>query len=419
MSCVIELGDLPADPVALARRLTDRPGVCVVWGAAEGDVCYIGCDPVETSAELCPESPPLREDEPGLSSAPRWVGVLPYEAAREAERPAYSPRPDPRASPQLCAPCWVRYGAMARVSRKVTVVGDDACACREFARLLRRRGSGQLAGSIALAEPPEPDRRHIDRICAALELIGKGELYQVNLARRYRLRVRGSGVDLLEVMRQRAPSPYALALDLPDTTVVSTSPELFLQLDADGTMTTSPIKGTRPRGASPAEDASLMAALDADPKERAELAMVIDVERNDLGRIAVTGSVELIGRPRVITRGTVHHREATLRARLRPELGRTDLLRAMLPSGSVTGAPKVRAMEVIAALEAERRGLYTGALGAVLYDGSLRLSMAIRTLTVRDGEGHYFAGGGIVADSNPVREVEETRWKALQLGVML
>jgi anthranilate/para-aminobenzoate synthase component I len=162
-----------------------------------------------------------------------------------------------------------------------------------------------------------------------------------------------------------------------------------------------------------------MAALDADPKERAELAMVIDVERNDLGRIAVPGSVELIGRPRVITRGTVHHREATLRARLRPGLGRADLVRAMLPSGSVTGAPKVRAMEVIAALEAERRGLYTGALGAVFGDGTLRLSMAIRTLTVRDGEGHYFAGGGIVADSDPVRELEETRWKALQLGVAL
>jgi anthranilate/para-aminobenzoate synthase component I len=308
---------------------------------------------------------------------------------------------------------------MARVSQNVTIVGDDPCAGRELARLLRRAASGRRGCSFGLAEPPEPDRLHIDRVRAALELIGRGELYQVNLARRYRLQVRGSGVELLEAMRQHAPSPYCLALDLPDTTVVSTSPELFLRLDADGAVTTCPIKGTRPRGATVAEDRSFMAALDADPKERAELAMVIDVERNDLGRIAVPGSVELIGRPRVITRGTVHHREATLRARLRPGLGQADLVRAMLPSGSVTGAPKVRAMEVIAALEAERRGLYTGALGAVFGDGTLRLSMAIRTLTVRDGEGHYFAGGGIVADSDPVRELEETRWKALQLGVAL
>ncbi|MBN1612734.1 MAG: anthranilate synthase component I family protein [Polyangiaceae bacterium] len=419
MSRVIELADLPADPIALARSLSDRPGVCAIWGAAEGDVCYIGCEPVETSVELCPQSTPFGEDESEFAGVPRWVGVLPYEAARQAERTAFSPRPDPRTAPHLSRPCWVRYGAMARVSREVTIVGDDARAGRELARLLRRRVSGRAGCSLALAEPPEPEQRHIDRIRAALELIGQGELYQVNLARRYRLQVRGSGVDLLQAMRQRAPSPYCLALDLPDATVVSTSPELFLRLDADGVVTTSPIKGTRPRGATVAEDRSFMAALDADPKERAELAMVIDVERNDLGRIAVTGSVELIGRPRVITRGTVHHREATLRARLRPELGQADLVRAMLPSGSVTGAPKVRAMEVIAALEAERRGLYTGALGTVLGDGSLRLSMAIRTLTVCDGEGHYFAGGGIVADSDPVREVEETRWKALQLGVAL
>jgi anthranilate/para-aminobenzoate synthase component I len=419
MSCVLELPDLPADPFALALRLTGRPGVCALWGATEGDVCYLGCDPVGTSAELCPESTPLGADEPELESVPRWVGVLPYEAARHAERPAFSLRPDPRAAPHLSRPCWLRYGAMARVGRSVTIVGDDACAGRELARLLQHAASGRVGCSLALAEPPEPDQRHIDRVRAALELIGRGELYQVNLARRYRLQVRGSGVELLEAMRRRAPSPYCLALELPDATVVSTSPELFLQLDANRVVTTSPIKGTRPRGATVAEDRSFVAALDADPKERAELAMIIDVERNDLGRIAVTGSVELTGRPRVVTRGTVHHREATLRARLGPGLGRADLLGAMLPSGSVTGAPKVRAMEVIAALEAERRGLYTGALGAVFGDGSLRLSMAIRTLTVRDGEGHYHAGGGIVADSDPVREVEETRWKALQLGVAL
>ena len=147
--------------------------------------------------------------------------------------------------------------------------------------------------------------------------------------------------------------------------------------------------------------------------------MVVDVERNDLGRIAETGSVKVIDSPRVVTHETVHHRVATVEASLLPHVGRQELLRAMLPSGSITGAPKIRAMEVIGQLEVHRRGLYTGAIGSLAQDGTLTLSMAIRCLSIREGEGHYFAGGGIVSDSSPEREVEETRWKALQLGLEL
>ena len=140
--------------------------------------------------------------------------------------------------------------------------------------------------------------------------------------------------------------------------------------------------------------------------------MVLDVERNDLARLARPGTVQLAVPPHVEAHGTVLHRVATLQAELRAELTRREILERMLPSGSVTGAPKVRAMDLIAELEAERRGLYTGAFGYLAHDGSLELGMAIRTLTVREGEGHYFAGGGIVADSDPEREVQETLWKA-------
>jgi anthranilate/para-aminobenzoate synthase component I len=139
------------------------------------------------------------------------------------------------------------------------------------------------------------------------------------------------------------------------------------------------------------------------------------VERNDLGRVARPGSVRQLGEPAVHTHATVHHRSVELVAHLRPDVTRSELFGAMLPSGSVTGAPKVRAMELIADIEAQRRGLYTGAIGFIAHDGTVELSMAIRTLTLRAGEGHYFAGGGIVADSDPLREVEETRWKALQV----
>lgn len=159
-----------------------------------------------------------------------------------------------------------------------------------------------------------------------------------------------------------------------------------------------------------------MESLASDPKGIAELSMVIDLERNDLGRISRTGSVAVLHAGAIETHGPVHHRVATLTARLKPEVTRTKLLAAFLPSGSVTGAPKVRAMELIATLESERRGLYTGAYGWLGHDGSLRLAMAIRTLVANHlNEGHFFAGGGIVADSSPQQEVEETRWKSLQI----
>jgi anthranilate/para-aminobenzoate synthase component I len=304
---------------------------------------------------------------------------------------------------------------MAEISdRGVRVVGDDAAAVARLARALsaepRRRGC-----EIGAAQAPEPGALHARRIRAALELIARGELYQVNLARRFRFRVSGHPLAQLERMTQRARAPYAALIRCPEVDVISTTPELFLRLEPNRRLLTAPIKGTRPRGRDAPSDALLAVELDADPKERAELAMIIDVERNDLGRVAMTGSVRLLGPPRVVTHPSIHHRVAQVAAQLRPQLGRRELLEAMLPSGSVTGAPKIRAMDVIAELEAHRRGLYTGALGVLSQDGGLQLAMAIRTLTIQGGEGHYFAGGGIVADSDPEREVEETLWKSVQM----
>lgn len=207
----------------------------------------------------------------------------------------------------------------------------------------------------------------------------------------------------------------------------SSSPELCLDArpDVDSTsfetLTTEPIKGTRPRGRDSGSDRALARELDLDPKERAELSMIIDVERNDLHRIAVPGSVRLRGSPRVVTHRTIHHRKVAIGALARPGVSREDVLRAMLPSGSVTGAPKVRAMEVIRTLEPARRGLYTGAIGYQSHDGGMVLSMAIRSavLDLGTGEGEYLVGGGIVADSDPARELAETAWKAKQLQSLM
>ncbi len=418
---VVEALDLPPDPLGLARRLADRPGLCLLWSADGSGPSFVASDPVERGAGLDPE-PALAiggNDDP-RARAPRWIGVLPYEYRRSLERDGRTRRPDPRESPHVVEPAWLRFAAVARVDRDgVRAVGESRDAVRELAARFRAGPAASAAALDVALEPPEDDAEHARRIRVALEHIRAGDLYQVNLARRSCLRVAGHPLDVLAALSRRAPAPYAALIRLGDVDVASTSPELFLALRAGRQLLTAPIKGTRPRGATPAEDARLAVELDEDPKERAELAMILDVERNDLGRVAVTGSVQLVEAPRVVTHATIHHRVATLEARLRAGVGRAALLEAMLPSGSVTGAPKIRAMELIAGLEPVRRGLYTGAFGFVGHDGGLELGMAIRTLTLRDGRAHYHAGGGIVADSDPGREVEETHWKALQLAALL
>lgn len=407
--------EVPADPLRLARALAREPGAFLAW---DGPRAYLGCRPLARSTELDPE-PTLSLDPTG-SPAPRWFGLLPYEAFRTAERTL--PR-DERSAPLIDHVVWHRYGAVARVEGgEVVLEGDDPGSLAALESLLvsarSRRENSESSAHLELIGPVEEPERHADRVRHALEQIAQGNLYQVNLARRFEFRVSGDPFTLLEALGEQGRCRFTSAGSFDSISWVSTSPELFLSLSSHGELATSPIKGTRPRGATPEEDARLSEELDGSEKERAELAMVIDVERNDLGRVAVAGSVRLSDPPRVVTHPSVHHREATVTATLRPGVSRSELLTVTLPSGSVTGAPKLRAMELIATLEAERRGLYTGALGWLGHDGSLRLSMAIRTLTFRDGYGHYYSGGGIVADSDPAAEVEETLWKARQLAAL-
>jgi anthranilate/para-aminobenzoate synthase component I len=266
--------------------------------------------------------------------------------------------------------------------------------------------------------PDEPDHAHVERVRAALQLIAAGDLYEVNVARRIPVALQGDALALFTSLLDAAPAPWGFFQDLGQTLAIATSPELALSVRGDA-LRTCPIKGTRPRGHDADEDARLARELDRDPKERAELTMAVDVHRNDVGRVSVPGSVRVLGEPRVLGGRTVWSRVAEIVARRAPDATLEDIVRAVLPCGSVTGAPKVRAMEVIARLEPWRRGLYTGAFGYVGRDGRLELAMAIRTLqlarTRGGGEGDYFAGGGIVADSIPERELEETRWKATQL----
>ncbi len=427
----------PPDVLALAARLgsSGAPGLAVLasQGRRHGaGWSFVAIDPDRRSARLDPladDDLPATDD--GWSHVPRWIGVVPYEARRSLERAGWT-APERRPPPRLVEPEWHRYRAVACIDHHegaVFAVGLTAADADRLARRLEAPAApAEAAGaSVTDAEPPA---RHVERVAAAQELIRRGDLYQVNLARALRLTVargadRGGLLTLWARLAAAAPAPFAALLELGEgVRVLSTSPELLLRAAPDPSaagspfarLLTAPIKGTRPRGADAAEDVGLALELDRDPKERAELAMIIDVERNDLGRVAVPGSVRILEGPLVVPHRTVHHREALLGAQVRPGVGREQVLEAMLPSGSVTGAPKVRAMEVIASLEPCRRGLYTGGLGFVAHDGGVTLAMAIRTAVLgADGEGEYLTGGGIVADSDPARELVETRWKAVQV----
>ncbi len=349
----------------------------------------------------------------GGRAGPRAIGYVAYEGARDLERSRWTPN-ETRPSPLGVAAVLHTYAAVAtrdpRTGR-IVLEADDAASAATLRALLHEATTP--TPRLVSLRPTDTDDAHASRVTRALELIAAGDLYQVSLARELRGHADGTAAELLAGMLARTTASFGAALELDDHLVVSSSPELFLDVVGDRLRTT-PIKGTRPRGLDAKSDAILAQALDSDPKERAELTMVVDLERNDLGRVARIGSVR-VGEPHLVRSRTVHHRVCDVFARRGTPL--SEVLAAMLPSGSVTGAPKVRAMEVIAALEATRRGLYCGAIVAFGRDGALRSSMAIRTLVVdrTTRMASYHSGGGIVAGSDPSREVAETLWKARQV----
>jgi para-aminobenzoate synthetase component 1 len=245
----------------------------------------------------------------------------------------------------------------------------------------------------------------------AVEYVHAGDCFQVNLSQRLLHAATMSAVDLYSRLRERNPAPFAAYFDLGDFVIASASPERFLRVH-DGAVETRPIKGTRPRGATPSEDARLSAELATSAKDRAENVMIIDLLRNDLGRVCTYGSVRVSAVCALESYRSVHHLVSEVRGQLRPELGPLDLLRAAFPGGSVTGAPKVRAMEVIAELEPTARGPYCGSLGYVGFDGAMDTNILIRTFTVGRGWAQFPVGGGIVADSTPEEEYAETLHKA-------
>ena len=252
---------------------------------------------------------------------------------------------------------------------------------------------------------------YIAAVERAREYIASGDIFQVNLSQRFTAPLREDPLAIYDRLQRQSPALYGAYLDHGDHALICNSPELFLRVEREGAsgarrVTTRPIKGTRASGEGMARQ------LRDSEKDRAELNMIIDLERNDLGRVCEIGSVR-VTQPRIVeAHPTVLHTAATVEGVLRRTVGFVDLLRATFPGGSITGAPKIRAMEIIELLEPHRRGPYCGAIGYLGGDGSMEFNIAIRTMIVREGLVHIPVGGGIVADSDPAAEYDETIVKA-------
>ena len=323
---------------------------------------------------------PRHLDEIGSSDA-RWIGYLGYDLGRLFEKLPV------RAVDDLQMPLF------AFTLHHVPV--DLPWAARAY----EPADGGSFESNFSREE-------YIDAVERAIDYIAAGDVFQVNLSQRFTTPLTEHPSQIYERLRRVSPAMYGAYLDHLDYALLCTSPELFLRVGPDRKIVTRPIKGTRDR--QPGMDTQLRES----PKDQAELNMIIDLERNDLGRICEIGSV-IVSEPRVIeAHPTVYHGVATVEGRLRADVSFVDLLRATFPGGSITGAPKIRAMEIIEELEPTRRGPYCGAIGYLAPGGQMEFNIAIRTMIVRDGLVHIPVGGGIVADSDPIAEYEETLIKA-------
>jgi anthranilate synthase component 1 len=384
----------------------------------------------------------LREYRPvRLPDLPRFVGgavgYLSYETVARFER---LPVPTERAY-TIPEGMWQFVDtllAFDHLKHKIKVIAhvhldaadleaEYARACAKIAALIER-----LAKPLPASEHRQPNTREQNgssasgpssnvtqaeyerRVLAAKEYIAAGDIFQVVPSQRFSRTVTADSFTIYRALRTINPSPYMFYLRTPDCELVGASPELLVRVE-DGLVTTHPIAGTRWRGADEAEDRALAEELLADEKERAEHLMLVDLGRNDIGRVSQPGTVSVPDFMFVEKFSHVMHLVSHVTGLLRPDMSALDALRACFPAGTVSGAPKIRAMEVIAELEGQQRGIYAGAVGHVGFNGDLDTCIALRTMIVKDGVAYVQAGGGVVADSNPTSEFNESYNKAAAL----
>ena len=417
------------DELAVAQRLRTTPGFAWLDSnrseSRDGRFSFLAAWPSdEIRVEFGVEAPfaALREvsqlsrecddassQGPKPHAVPAWIGYIAYDAFWSAPvrgKPRFNRAREPIV-------LFRRYPALLALDHEggeAWVVGDDRSACDLFCARLQelsaQETSPPMIGDIEVDNAAD----HRAAIGKALDYIGMGEVYEVNVARRWSAPFQGDAFELWQAMRQASRVPLGMFLDAGDHAVLACTMERFIHWDARGrSLVTRPIKGTIRREAT---DDGASQRLRADLKERAEHSMIVDLMRNDLGRVAEVGTVK-VDAPLMVEPFTgLYHLVSTVSCLTRPDVSLEAILEATFPPGSVTGAPKVRALEVIEELEKHPRGVYCGAVGFIDHDGGLSLAVAIRTATVAGGRVCYWAGGGIVEASDPEREVAETELKA-------
>ncbi len=310
---------------------------------------------------------------------------------------------------------FARYPAIWRFDQatgQADVLARDGASAQHLLDRLSRTAPPFAPPVVSNVRWETSDEIYFRRVERVLEYLRSGDVYQINLSHRLRADISGeSTLPLYVRLRSLFPAPLGAYLHTDAGDLLSNSPELFLSVSGR-TIETRPIKGTRPRGADAETDERRRAELEASEKDRAEHLMIVDLERNDLGRLSEIGSVIVEGFARSVRLPTVHHLVSTVKSTLRPGVRLAEILRATFPGGSITGAPKIRAIEIIAELEGRERGPYCGAIGWFGGGGQLELSLAIRTAVVRGGEFFLSVGGGIVVDSTPQEELAESHAKA-------
>ncbi|MGB0127761.1 MAG: anthranilate synthase component I [Rhodocyclaceae bacterium] len=370
---------------------------------------------------------------PKVAGLPRFcgglVGYFGYDTVRYIEpKLAAVDKPDPMGTPDVLLLLSEEIAVVDNLSGRLKLIvyaepGVPGAYKRAQQRLKELIQKLRLPASIpedTCTAPEAPvsgwgEEQFKDAVRRAKQYIVDGDIMQVVLSQRLSKPYHASPLALYRALRTLNPSPYMFYFNFEDFHVVGASPEILVRLEDEGELkrvTVRPIAGTRRRGATPEEDAALAEELLADEKERAEHLMLLDLGRNDAGRVAEVGSVKVTEQFVVERYSHVMHIVSNVEARLRGGLAALDVLRASFPAGTVSGAPKVRAMEIIDELEPVKRGIYAGAVGYLGFQGDMDLAIAIRTAVVQDGQIHVQAGAGIVADSDPDAEWQETQNKA-------
>ena len=443
LDCCARLAGLPyvvfldsaSDPDHLGRHsfLTADPFTAVrakgllTQQLVDGDWIRIDADPLaHVRALLAPHGRPAMADVPPFQGGA--AGYVGYDWGAALER-VPRPRYDDLALPDLLLGLYDWVIAWDHQSGRAWVIStgmpekgaaQDRRAASRLA-FVRERLAARSARASAPSYPvPDiPGVRsnftravYLDAVARVIEYIRAGDIFQANLSQRLEAPLAGTSLALYDRLRRRNAAPFSAYLDFGDLVVASSSPERFLRIQPDGQVETRPIKGTRPRGVGPEHDAALALALAESEKDRAENVMIVDLLRNDLSRVCRPGSVRVPELFALEHYATVHHLVSTVVGDLAPGHDAVDLLRAAFPGGSITGAPKVRAMQVIAELEPTARGVYCGAIGYLSTSGALDTSIVIRTYLARGRDVYFQVGGGIVVDSDPEQEYRETLDKA-------